>query len=144
MQRFAPPQDISYALGTVVTFAVVTARAYADGREHATKLSSYGGLLRRRPPLLGLTLALALLTLMGLWPAIVGLVAKVLALTPVASDRLWPLAIVVAVNVMLGVAVYLKWLLILFGARQESEHIGRLQPGASERSGYRISRVGRN
>ncbi|NNG38922.1 hypothetical protein HJ588_06490 [Flexivirga sp. ID2601S] len=125
--RAAAGYLVVYALATLVAFAVVTALAHADGRNHATQLASYGGLLRRRP-LLGVTLALALLALMGLPPAVVGLVAKVLALGPVAGGRLWPLAIVAAVNAMLGVAVYLRWLRILFGARTDPGTDDRLHP----------------
>ncbi|TWE11583.1 NADH-quinone oxidoreductase subunit N [Rudaeicoccus suwonensis] len=116
-----------YVLATIVVFAVVTALAHADGRDEATALASYGGLFRRRP-LLALTLSLALLALMGLPPALVGLVAKVLAFEPVVGSSMWPLAIVAAVNAMLGVAVYLRWLRILFGARREPVHAGQVHP----------------
>lgn len=118
---------VVYAVATLVAFAVVTALAHADGREHATSLASYGGLLRRRP-LLAVTLALALLTLMGLPPAVIGLVAKVAAIGPVAGGRLWVLAVIAAFNAMLGVAVYLRWLRILFGARKDPEHADALHP----------------
>ena len=118
---------VVYAVATLVAFTVVTALAHADGREHATNLASYGGLLRRRP-LMAVTLALALLTLMGLPPAVIGLVAKVAAIEPVAGGRLWVLAVIAAINAMLGVAVYLRWLRILFGARRDPEHAAALHP----------------
>ncbi|GAB3484902.1 NADH-quinone oxidoreductase subunit N [Flexivirga lutea] len=125
--RSAAAYLIVYAVATLVAFVVVTALAHADGREHATRLSSYGGLLQRRP-LLAVTLALALLTLMGLPPAVIGLVAKVAAIGPVAGGRLWVLAIIAAINAMLGVAVYLRWLRILFGARKDPDHADELHP----------------
>jgi len=125
--RSAAAYLVVYAVATLVAFAVVTALAHADGREHATSLSSYGGLLRRRP-LLAVTLALALLTLMGLPPAVIGLVAKVAAIGPVAGGRLWVLAIIAALNAMLGVAVYLRWLRILFGARKDPDQADTLHP----------------
>ncbi|RNI21650.1 NADH-quinone oxidoreductase subunit N [Flexivirga caeni] len=125
--RSAAAYLMVYALATLVVFAVVTALAHADGRADATDLSSYGGLLRRRP-LLAVTLALGLLTLMGLPPAVIGLVAKVAAIGPVAGGRMWILAVIAALNAMLGVAVYLRWLRILFGARKDPEHADALHP----------------
>ncbi|HEY8620124.1 MAG TPA: NADH/ubiquinone/plastoquinone, partial [Dermatophilaceae bacterium] len=55
-------------------------------------------------------LGLALLSLAGLPPGVLGLVAKVTALRPVVGSELWLLAVVAAVNAVLGVAVYLRWL----------------------------------
>lgn len=125
--RSAAAYLIVYAVATLVAFVVVTALAHADGREHARRLSSYGGLLQRRP-LLAVTLALALLTLMGLPPAVIGLVAKVAAIGPVAGGRLWVLAVIAAINAMLGVAVYLRWLRILFGKRNDPDNPEALHP----------------
>lgn len=125
--RSAAAYLIVYAVATLVAFVVVTALAHADGREHARRLASYGGLLQRRP-LLAVTLALALLTLMGLPPAVIGLVAKVAAIGPVAGSRLWVLAIIAAINAMLGVAVYLRWLRLLFGKRTGPEHPEAVHP----------------
>ena len=67
----------------------------------------------RTRPLLGLPLALALLTLAGLPPAVLGLVAKIVALRPVAADGTWWLAVVAALNVALGIAVYVRWVAVL-------------------------------
>ena len=103
-----------YGLATLVAFAVVTLIAHAEGRDNATRLTSYAGLFRRRP-LAAVTLGASLLTLAGLPPGIIGLVAKVLALRPVVADGLWWLAVVAAVNAMLGLAVYLRWMLAMLG-----------------------------
>ncbi|WP_323368747.1 ATP-dependent Clp protease proteolytic subunit, partial [Ornithinicoccus halotolerans] len=72
-------------------------------------------------------LGLALLTLAGLPPAVVGLVAKVVALRPVASDGTWLLALVAALNVALGVAVYLRWAAVVAARPVPTE-----DPGAGE------------
>ncbi|MDE9365142.1 proton-conducting transporter membrane subunit [Luteipulveratus sp. YIM 133132] len=112
--RAATGYLLVYGLATIVAFAVVTLVAHAEGRGRVVGLSSYAGLFRRRP-LAAVTLAVALLTLAGLPPSVVGLVAKVLALRPVAADGLWWLAIVAAVNAMLGLAVYLRWMLAMAG-----------------------------
>lgn len=124
---------VVYVLGTLLAFAVVvavaelhgqaarraagTAARAADGTApdpaaHGTVLEAHRGLLRTRP-LLAVPLVLALLTLAGLPPAVVGLVAKVVALRPVAGDGTWWLAVVAAVNVALGIAVYLRWIVVL-------------------------------
>ena len=41
------------------------------------------------------------------------MVAKVAALGPVVNSQLWLLAVIAAVNAVLGVAVYLRWLLMV-------------------------------
>ena len=104
-----------YVLATLLAFAVITTLAHAEGRQHVTRLASYGGLLRRHP-FLGLALVLALLTFAGLPPAVAGLTAKVVALQPITADHLWVLAVLAAVNAMLGVAAYLRWIRIMLGA----------------------------
>lgn len=101
-----------YVLASLVAFAAITAIAHAQGRQHVTQLTSYAGLLRRRP-LLGGALSLALLTFAGLPPAIAGLAAKVVSLEPITQHRLWVLAVIAAFNAMLGVAVYLRWIAIM-------------------------------
>ncbi len=108
---------VVYVLGTLLAFAVVVAVAEPrghDGGGAGTSLDAHAGLLRRRP-LLALPLGLALLTLAGLPPAVVGLVAKVVALRPVAGDGMWWLAVVAALNVALGIAVYVRWLARVLG-----------------------------
>ncbi|MGB5952498.1 MAG: hypothetical protein WBG57_08315, partial [Ornithinimicrobium sp.] len=69
-------------------------------------------LLHTRPRL-ALPLGFALLTLAGLPPAVVGLVAKVVVIRPVAGEGMWWLAVVAALNVALGIAVYLRWITVL-------------------------------
>ena len=61
-------------------------------------------------------LGLALLSLAGLPPGLLGVVAKVVALRPVVAGGMWVLAVVAAANAVLGVAVYLRWLRVLLGA----------------------------
>ena len=98
---------------------MVAALAQLRGPVAARTLSSYGsgrGLLREHP-LLACALGLALLSLAGLPPGVLGVVAKVVALRPVVADGLWLLAVVAAANAVLGVAVYLRWLRLLLGPR---------------------------
>jgi NADH-quinone oxidoreductase subunit N len=106
---------LAYVLATLLAFGVVAALAQTRGAARARDLSSYRGLLRQHP-VLATVLALALLSLAGLPPGILGLVAKVAALRPVVDSQLWFLAVIAAVNAVLGVAVYLRWLKTLLAA----------------------------
>ena len=101
---------IVYVVATLLAFVVVAAVATTAG----TGLAAHRGLLRTRP-LLAAPLALALLTLAGLPPGIAGVVAKIVSLRPVlggGSEWLW-LALVAAVNIALGIAVYVRWLAVV-------------------------------
>jgi NADH-quinone oxidoreductase subunit N len=63
--------------------------------------------MARRP------LAFVALTLAGFPPAVIGLVTKYVVLRPVVDDGLTWLAVVMAVNVMLGLAYYLRLVVVL-------------------------------
>ncbi|WP_161965139.1 NADH-quinone oxidoreductase subunit N [Ornithinimicrobium cerasi] len=101
-----------YVVATLLAFVVVLVVAQGGA---GTSLEGQRGMLRARP-LLALPLGLALLTLAGLPPAVAGLVAKVVALRPVVGDGTWWLAVVAAVNVAIGIAVYLRWFATLLSA----------------------------
>ena len=90
-----------------MAFAVVavTLRERPDGRT----LTAYDGLWHRSPWRAG-ALVLALTSLAGLPPGIIGLVGKVVALRPVIAEGWVWLAVIAAVNAVIGVAVYLRWL----------------------------------
>jgi len=111
---------LAYAVATLVAFTVVTmvsaAAAPLDPRapapSHGRTLAAYRGLLRTRP-LLGAALGLALVSLAGLPPGVLGLVAKVVALRPVVGEGMWVLALVAVANAVIGVAVYLRWFAVL-------------------------------
>lgn len=111
---------IVYVVATLLAFVVVAAVASTAVASTAatstagTSLAAHRGLLRTRP-LLAAPLALALLTLAGLPPGIAGVVAKIVSLRPVlggGSEWLW-LALVAAVNIALGIAVYVRWLAVV-------------------------------
>ena len=117
---------LAYLVATLVAFVVVhvVARASSDARAsegagshsgdpgRGRTLAAYTGLLRSRP-VLGGALGLALLSLAGLPPGVLGLVAKVVALRPVVGDEQWLLALVAVANAVLGIAVYLRWFTVL-------------------------------
>ncbi len=125
----------AYVVASLLAFAVVAvvSRSALGGEAH--ELSAYAGLARRRP-VLGAALAFALVALAGLPPGVMGLVAKVLALRPVVADGFWLVAAVAVVNVALGIAVYLRWGVLLLsgvgepGAGTEpAARAGRRPPG---------------
>ncbi|WP_432980422.1 NADH-quinone oxidoreductase subunit N [Dactylosporangium sp. CA-233914] len=83
--------------------AVVAVRGAADGGE----IADYRGLARRRPWLTGV-LVLALAGLAGLPPGLAGLFAKVAVVRSLlGGDATW-LAVVVAVNAVIGLAYYVR------------------------------------
>ncbi|MGB7819418.1 MAG: proton-conducting transporter membrane subunit, partial [Ornithinibacter sp.] len=96
---------LTYALATVVAFAAVAGVGARTVEQHR-------GLVRR-DPLSGAPLGFALLVLAGVPPAVLGLVAKVVALGPVVDSGLWVLVGVAVVAVVLGLAVYLRWFAVL-------------------------------
>lgn len=113
---------LAYVTATVTAFAVVarTARVHRDGDRH--RLSAYAGLWREQPAL-ALVLAFALVCLAGLPPGVMGLVAKVVAIVPVLGVEAWWLVAFAVVNVVLGVAVYLRWAVQVFSPRVEGEAV---------------------
>jgi NADH-quinone oxidoreductase subunit N len=124
-----------YAVATLLAFVVVVA---VGARRGGVLLTDHRGLLRDSP-LLGLPLAFALLALAGLPPAVVGLVAKVVALRPVAGDGTWWLAVVAALNVALGIAVYLRWLRVLAQHPEPVDALAAAQAEARTRSTARTT-----
>jgi NADH-quinone oxidoreductase subunit N len=103
----------AYVAATLAVFAVVVvlARHHRAGEEHP--LDAYRGLARREP-VAAAVLAFGLACLAGLPPGIVGLVAKIVAVRPVVDAAAWPLALVAAANVALGLVYYLRWGALLF------------------------------
>jgi NADH-quinone oxidoreductase subunit N len=129
----------AYIAASLLAFAVVAivSRSAPEGERH--QLATYAGLARRRP-MLAVGLGLALVALAGLPPGVVGLVAKVLALRPVVADHFWLLAGIAVANVALGIAVYLRWgVLLLAGSEEEEEgqeSAGRGTPSALHRASW--------
>jgi NADH-quinone oxidoreductase subunit N len=117
---------LAYVLATLLAFSVVAAMIQTWGAERARTLAGYNGLIREHP-VLAAALALALLSLAGLPPGVLGLVAKVAALRPVVNSELWFLAVVAAANAALGVAVYLRWLRAILGTPDEEPDAVRVR-----------------
>jgi NADH-quinone oxidoreductase subunit N len=105
-----------YALANIVAFLALAVVLKVRG---STSYDDLAGLARTDPSV-GIPLAFAVLALAGFPPAVIGLVTKYVVFVPVVQDGpLW-LAIVMAVNVMLGLAYYLKLVATLFASAEST------------------------
>jgi NADH-quinone oxidoreductase subunit N len=108
----APLQYLAiYALANVVGFAALAVVLRTRG---STSYDELAGLARTHP-WLGISLAFAVLTLAGFPPAVAGLVTKYVVLRPVVDGGVEWLAVVMAINVMLGLAYYLRLVAVVVG-----------------------------
>lgn len=117
-----------YVVATVLAFVVVITVARRPGG--GVQIEDHRSLARRQP-LTAAALGFALLTLAGLPPAIIGLVAKVVVLRPVAADGTWWLLVVATLNIALGIAVYLRWLAALI-ERESPEELAAAAEAATD------------
>ena len=100
-----------YSVMNIGAFGVVTAVA----RRGSALIDQYRG-LAKTDPALGMTLAFFLACLAGLPPGMMGLFAKVVVIrSTVAGGMAW-LAIVMAVNTVIGLYYYLAWAARTFAA----------------------------
>ena len=106
--RAAATYLLTYIAATLVAFAVV-GMTVREQPSTGRSLTAYTGLWQRSPWRAG-ALALALTSLAGLPPGVIGLVGKVAALRPVVAEGWIWLAAIAAANAVLGVAVYTRWL----------------------------------
>jgi NADH-quinone oxidoreductase subunit N len=105
------------SLGYLAIYAVINLGAFAVAslvgtRHDSQELDDYRGLVRGEPGA-GWALAFALVALAGLPPGVVGLIAKVVVFDAAAGPATW-LAVVMAVNVAIGLVYYVRWLMVLF------------------------------
>ena len=86
---------LAYVIATLVAFTVVVlVSGGAGARDCGPHASRHTGACCAPGRLLGALLGLALVSLAGLPPGVLGLVAKVVALRPVVAEGLWVLALV--------------------------------------------------
>jgi NADH-quinone oxidoreductase subunit N len=125
---------LAYAVMNLGAFAVVT----LVGRHRPeNRLEDYRG-LGRTEPLSAFALAFALACLAGLPPGLLGLFAKVVVFqAPVEQGTGW-LALVMAVNVVIGLYYYLAWAALLYTRVGPARITGALG-GAARPPSYRIS-----
>jgi NADH-quinone oxidoreductase subunit N len=120
---------LMYALVNIGAFAVVVAVA-AMG---AVEIDDVAGLVRRRP-LLGIAFAFALLCLAGLPPGVIGLLAKVVVFQSAVDGDLTWLAVVMAVNVAIGLVYYLRVVVAMLGPAPPVAAIAERSGSPVERS----------
>ncbi|GAA3492749.1 NADH-quinone oxidoreductase subunit N [Streptomyces cremeus] len=105
---------VAYALMyAVVNLGAFAVAALVSRTRPGGRLTDYRGLYARSP-LAALALAFFLLCLAGLPPGIIGLVAKVTVFASAVDAGLAWLAVVMAVNVVIALAYYLRWTALLF------------------------------
>jgi len=109
-----------YAAMNLGAFAVVTA---VTTRHGSGALDDYRGLARTNPAS-GLALGFFLLCLAGLPPGLAGLFAKIVVFRAALLGSLGWLALVIAVNTVIGLYYYLAWLIRLFAAPRPAEATG--------------------
>jgi NADH-quinone oxidoreductase subunit N len=107
--------SMSYLLiYSVVNLGAFAVAAMMTRHSPAGRIDDYAGLVRREP-WAGAGLAFALLCLAGLPPGVVGLFAKVVVFWVVVDGGLGWLAVAMAVNVAIGLAYYLRWIVVVLG-----------------------------
>ena len=106
-----------YAAMNLGAFAVVAFVGWI--RQRGASLDDYRGLVRDHP-LVAAALALFLTCLAGLPPGLAGLFAKITVFRAVLAGGYGWLAVVMAVNTVIGLYYYLNWITLLFAARPEA------------------------
>jgi NADH-quinone oxidoreductase subunit N len=99
-----------YALANIVGFIALAVVSKVRG---STSFDDLAG-LARTDPWVGVPLAFAVLVLAGFPPAVIGLVTKYVVFVPVVSGGWTWVAVVMAINVMIGLAYYLRFVAMLF------------------------------
>ncbi|HEY7488006.1 MAG TPA: NADH-quinone oxidoreductase subunit N [Streptosporangiaceae bacterium] len=105
-----------YAVMNIGAFSVVTAVA----RRGSVFIDEYRGLARVDPPL-GMALAFFLVCLAGLPPGVMGLFAKIVVLRATVAGGMTWLAVVMAVNTVIGLYYYLAWAARMFAAPEPAQ-----------------------
>jgi NADH-quinone oxidoreductase subunit N len=108
---------VAYFLMTLLAFGVVA--ALSTPSEDADALATFRGLCFRRP-LLGLTLVISLLSLIGV-PLTAGFMAKVYVLAAGASQALWSLVITLAVTSAVGAFYYIRLIAVTLARPEAAE-----------------------
>ncbi|WP_419997133.1 NADH-quinone oxidoreductase subunit N [Streptomyces boninensis] len=114
-----PGRAVGSTLAYALMYAVVNLGAFAVvAATHGTRIEDQRGLTRSRPAA-ALAMAFFLVNLAGLPPGIIGLFAKVTVFRSAVDAGLGWLAVVMALNVVIGLVYYLRWTALLFTAPGE-------------------------
>jgi NADH-quinone oxidoreductase subunit N len=120
-----------YSVMNLGVFAVISLAGWV-GEHGGGMLEDYRGLARRHPAT-AIGLAFFLACLAGLPPGLAGLFAKIVVFRGTLTGGYGWLAVIMAVNTVIGLYYYLSWATRLFAARDDTVHIGRIPryPGAA-------------
>jgi NADH-quinone oxidoreductase subunit N len=108
-----------YSVMNIGTFAVVTgfgrrsAGVSSEGGVSSNELDDYRGLARREPAVAA-AMAFFLICLAGLPPGVMGLFAKIVVFRATVAGEVTWLAVVMAINTVIGLYYYLAWAARLF------------------------------
>ncbi|WP_084964953.1 NADH-quinone oxidoreductase subunit N [Thermoactinospora rubra] len=128
------PEAVSASIAYLVIYAAMNLGAFAvvmlvSRRAARNELDDYRGLAYRSPAA-GLTLAFSLICLAGMPPGLAGLFAKVVVFREIVQGSLGWLAVVMAVNTVIGLYYYVVWTARLFTPAPDLERPVRLgRPG---------------
>ncbi|PJJ58275.1 NADH-quinone oxidoreductase subunit N [Mumia flava] len=103
-----------FALANLTAFAVAALVVRRFGGTDYDRLAG----LARRDPVTGAALIMALLTLAGFPPAVIGLLAKYLVIQPVILGGYAWLAVAIALNIAAGLVYYLRLVVVVFAPRE--------------------------
>ncbi|HEU5155384.1 MAG TPA: NADH-quinone oxidoreductase subunit N [Streptosporangiaceae bacterium] len=113
------PDAVAATVAYVVIYTVMNIGAFgvvvAAARRGAVLIEEYRGLARTSPAI-GIALAFFLACLAGLPPGVMGLFAKVVVVRATVAGGMTWLAIVMAVNTVIGLYYYLAWAARTFAA----------------------------
>ena len=115
--------------GLLVAFTAVMMTVAVVGARRGRDLTAYAGLVRTHP-WAGGALLLALTSLAGLPPGVLGLIGKIVALRPVLAEGWWVVGVLAAANAVLGVAVYLRWVRVLLQPAPEAVETAMAEGGS--------------
>jgi NADH-quinone oxidoreductase subunit N len=107
---------VAYAVMNLGAFSVV---ALVGRHREANRLVDYQGLARTEP-LSAFALAFALACLAGLPPGVLGLFAKIVVFRAPVGEGVGWLAVVMAVNVVIGLVYYLRWAASMYAQPDEA------------------------
>ncbi|GAA2866925.1 NADH-quinone oxidoreductase subunit N [Streptosporangium fragile] len=126
---------VFYAAMNLGAFAVVT---LVSRWQERGELDDYRGLVFRSPPA-GLALAFSLICLAGLPPGLAGLFAKIVVFREILDGGGGWLAVVMAVNTVIGLYYYVAWTVLIFTPAPAPVTAGgaaETVPGAGGRPGW--------
>ncbi|GAA1899592.1 NADH-quinone oxidoreductase subunit N [Actinomadura bangladeshensis] len=117
------PEAVAATTAYVALYAVMNLGAFAVviAYHHRRTLDDYRGLARRSPATAA-ALAFFLICLAGLPPGVMGLFAKVVVFRATVAGGVTWLAVVMAINTVIGLYYYLAWAVRLFTPSPSDEH----------------------